>query len=87
MGRRILLAVRHEHITASAHRLDEARRGRIGFEDPAQTPHLHVDTPVGAVVFRTVQQFEQALARQRAEEERAVSKEVADAASVSSKAS
>src|SRR5476651_1766843 len=66
MGRRILLAIRHEHITPSAHSLDKARRRRVSFEDPAQTPHLHVDTPVGAVVFRTVQQFEQALARQRA---------------------
>src|ERR1700710_2104579 len=66
MGRRILLAVRHEHITASAHSLDKARRGWIGFENPAQTPHLHVDSPVSAVVFRTVQQFEQAFARQRA---------------------
>src|SRR5580700_2645146 len=66
MGRRILLAVRHEHITAPTHRLNETRRGGIGFENPAQTPHLHVNTPVRAVVLRAMQQFEQTFARQRA---------------------
>src|ERR1700761_737297 len=66
MGRRMLFAVGHEHVAAAAHSLNEARCGRISFENAAQTPDLHVDAAVGAVVFRTVQQFEQALARKRA---------------------
>src|SRR3954469_16059477 len=66
MGRRILIAVGHEHVAAPAHCLNEARRGRVRFENAPQTPHLHVDAAVGAVVFGTVQQLEQTLARQRA---------------------
>src|SRR5277367_3665048 len=66
MGRRMLFAIRHEHVAAPAHRLNEARRRRVGFENAAQTPHLHVDATVGPVVFRAMQQFEQALTGERA---------------------
>src|ERR1700682_2214258 len=65
MERRMSLAIRHEHIAAASDGPNEPRDGRIGFEDAAQTPHLHIDAAVGAVVFRFVQQVEQALARER----------------------
>src|SRR5258706_14181322 len=63
--RRMLLAIRHEHIAAAAPSLDEARNGRIVFEDTAKTPHLHIDATVRSIVFRFVQQVDQALSCDR----------------------
>jgi hypothetical protein len=60
--RHMLLTVGNEHVAATTDSLNQAWRGRIGFENLPQTPDLHVDAAIGMFVFGTVQQVDQALA-------------------------